>query len=41
MQSLGKRAARRIDMVQKGHVPVTLVVVACKERYRRPHKHHC
>ncbi len=38
---LSKRAARRIDLVEKGHAPVTLLVVGCKERYRRRHKNHC
>ncbi len=38
---LSKKAARRIDLVDAGHAPVSLLVVGCKERYRRKHKVHC
>lgn len=38
---LSKKAARRIDLLRDGHAPVTIVVVGCKERYRRRHKDHC
>lgn len=38
---LSKKAARRIDLVADGHAPVTLLVVGCKERYRKKHKDSC